>query len=145
MLIGEYIHTLDEKSRVSLPMKFRKEMGKTVIVTRGLDHCLFVFTMKEWQKTSERLSENSLLQADNRGFSRFLLGGATEVDVDGSGRILIPDFLKEYASLTSQKVALIGVQSRVEIWNDTLWNEYKTVVDKQADALAEKLGQVGIL
>lgn len=145
MLIGEYIHTLDEKNRVSLPVKFRKEMGKAIVLAPGLDRCVFIFTMKEWQKISDKLSENSLLQADTRSFNRFMFGGAVEVDVDSAGRILVPDFLKEYANLTTSKVALIGVQSRVEIWNDGVWAEYKKVVDKGADALAEKLGQVGVL
>ncbi|MFA5933968.1 MAG: division/cell wall cluster transcriptional repressor MraZ [Candidatus Paceibacterota bacterium] len=144
MLIGEYIHTLDDKNRLSLPAKFRKEMGKQIVVTPGLDQCLFVFTMKEWEKISSRLSESSLLQADNRSFNRFMFGGAQQVDVDAIGRILLPDFLRDRAHLKS-KVVLIGVQSRVEIWNEKAWTEYKQIVEKQADALAEKLGAVGVL
>lgn len=144
MLIGEYIHTIDQKNRVSLPAKFRKEMGKSLVVTPGLDNCLFIFTKKEWVKISEKLSEFSMLQADNRSFNRFMFGGATEVDVDTIGRFLLPDFLKTRAGL-SEKVALVGVQNRVEIWNETAWSEYKNTVEKQADALAEKLGGVGML
>ncbi len=144
MLIGEYIHTIDQKNRVSLPAKFRKEMGKSLVVTPGLDNCLFIFTKKEWVKISEKLSEFSMLQADNRSFNRFMFGGATEVDVDTIGRFLLPDFLKTRAGL-SEKVALVGVQNRVEIWNETAWSEYKNTVEKQADALAEKLGGIGML
>jgi MraZ protein len=144
MLIGEYIHTIDNKNRVSLPAKFRKEMGKSLVVTPGLDNCLFIFTKKEWVKISEKLSNFSMLSADNRSFNRFMFGGATEVDVDSIGRFLIPDFLKTRASL-SEKVALIGVQNRVEIWNEEKWMEYKKTVEKQADGLAEKLGGVGVL
>ena len=144
MLIGEYIHTIDQKNRVSLPAKFRKEMGKSLVVTPGLDNCLFIFTKKEWVKISEKLSEFSMLQADNRSFNRFMFGGATEVDVDNIGRFLLPDFLKTRAGL-SEKVALVGVQNRVEIWNETAWSEYKNTVEKQADALAEKLGGIGML
>ncbi|MDQ5901580.1 MAG: transcriptional regulator MraZ [Patescibacteria group bacterium] len=144
MLIGEYIHTIDNKNRVSLPAKFRKEMGKSLVVTPGLDNCLFIFTKKEWVKISEKLSSFSMLSADNRSFNRFMFGGATEVDVDSIGRFLIPDFLKTRASL-SEKVALIGVQNRVEIWNEEKWMEYKKTVEKQADGLAEKLGGVGVL
>src|SRR3989344_4236643 len=99
MLIGEYIHTVDEKNRVSLPSKFRKEMGKSVIITPGLDKCLFVFTTKEWGKVSKRLSDTdsdlSFLTADKRSFNRFMFGPAVEVEVDSIGRILIPDFLKD--------------------------------------------------
>jgi MraZ protein len=144
MLIGEYSHSLDDKNRVSLPVKFRKEMGKNLVITPGLDSCLFVFTQKEWKKIALKLSESSLLQSDNRSFSRFMFGGATEVEVDSIGRILVPDFLKERVSLLN-KVVIIGVESRVEIWNESKWKKYKTVVEKEADTLAEKLGSLGVL
>ncbi len=144
MLIGEYTHSIDDKNRISLPAKFRSEMGKKMVVTPGLDACLFVFTHKEWQKIEEKLNQSSLLQADNRSFNRFMFAGAVEVEVDSAGRILIPDFLKERAHLKN-KVVFIGVSSRLEIWNEKTWSEYKKVVEKQADTLAEKLGQVGVL
>lgn len=144
MLIGEYTHTIDDKKRVSLPVKFRKEMGKKVVVTPGLDGCLFVFTLSQWNKISDKLSQSSMLQADNRSFNRFMFGGAVEIEVDSIGRVLLPDFLTTRASLKNS-VAIIGVQDRVEIWNETAWNEYKKVVEKQADSLAEKLGGAGII
>lgn len=144
MLIGEYTHTVDDKNRISLPVKFRQEMGKKIVITPGLDGCLFVFTMKQWGTISEKLGESSILQADTRSFNRYMLGGASEVEVDSIGRILIPDFLKDRANLKS-KVVMIGVQNRVEIWNDKSWIDYKKVVEKQADSLAEKLGQAGAL
>jgi len=144
MLIGEYTHTIDEKNRVSLPAKFRQEMGKKIVLTPGLDNCLFAFTMKEWQRISGDLAKSSMLQSDTRSFNRFLFGGAVEVEVDSIGRILVPDFLKDRASLKN-KVVVIGVQNRVEIWNEKLWGDYKKVMEKNADALAEKLGQVGML
>lgn len=144
MLIGEYKHTLDDKNRLSLPANFRAEVGEKVILTPGLDKCLFAFTLKEWAKISEKLSESSLLQSDNRSFNRFMFGQATEADLDGSGRILVPEFLKEWAGLKS-KAVVIGVQSRIEIWSEKSWIEYKSVVEKQADQLAEKLGSVGVL
>lgn len=143
MLIGEYTHTIDDKNRLSLPAKFRQEMGKKVVITPGLDTCLFVFTMKEWTKFSEKLAESSMLQADSRSFNRYILGGAVEAEVDAIGRILVPDFLRERVDLKS-RVVIIGVQSRVEIWSEKLWHDYKAGVEKRADALAEKLGQVGI-
>jgi MraZ protein len=142
MLIGEYIHTIDIKNRISLPVKFRKELGKKIIITPGLDQCLFIFTSKEWQKVSKRLSDSdsdlSFLQADKRSFNRFMFGRATEVEVDSIGRILIPDFLKDRINL-KDKAAIIGVEDRVEIWNDRVWSQYREVVEKQADQLAEKL------
>lgn len=144
MLIGEYTHTIDEKNRLSLPAKFRTEMGKKVVLTPGLDSCIFVFSTTEWKKITEKLSESSMLNADSRSFNRFLLGGAVEAEIDSIGRVLIPDFLKGRAKLSS-KVAVVGVQTRVELWDESAWAKYKQVVEKQADSLAEKLSQVGML
>jgi MraZ protein len=144
MLIGEYTHTLDDKNRMSLPIKFRQEMGKSVVVAPGLDNCLSVFTTKEWQKISGKLSDSSMLASDNRSFSRFMFGQAVVVDVDGQGRILIPENLKNRSGLSS-KVTVIGVQNRAEIWDEKAWNDYKKVVETKADALADKLGQIGVL
>jgi len=144
MLIGEYTHIIDDKNRLSLPARFRAEMGKKVVVTPGLDGCLFVFTLKQWEKISGKLGESSLLQGDTRSFNRYMLGGAAEAEVDSLGRVLIPDFLRERATL-KEKVAIVGVQSRVELWNDKKWQEYKRGVEGQADTLAEKLGSVGVL
>mgnify|MGYP003395363830 CR=1 FL=1 len=144
MLIGEYTHSLDPKKRLSLPSKFRNELGKKVVVTRGLDNCLFVYPLKEWQRITQKVSELPLGQADTRGFNRFFLSGAVEVDIDSVGRILVPDFLKDFAGLTT-KVVLAGVHSRVEIWDEQVWIEYKKRIDKQADALADNLGEIGLL
>ncbi|MFA6524095.1 MAG: division/cell wall cluster transcriptional repressor MraZ [Candidatus Paceibacterota bacterium] len=143
MLIGEYIHTIDEKNRVSLPAKFRKEMGKRVVIAPAPDQCLFIFTMKEWTKVSSRLTDHnnelSFLKADKRNFNRFMLGRASDVEVDSIGRILVPDFLKERIGLKG-KAALVGVGDRVEIWNDKTWQAYKEDGEKMAGSLAEKLG-----
>lgn len=144
MLIGEYTHTLDPKKRLSVPSKWRKQLGKTVVVTRGLDHCLFVYPQKEWQKITEKVGQLSFGSADTRSFNRFFLSGAVEVDVDSVGRILVPDFLKEFAKLKT-KVVLAGIHDRVEIWDEKQWEAYKRKIESQADALAEKLSAVGIL
>ncbi|MEK7200550.1 MAG: division/cell wall cluster transcriptional repressor MraZ [Patescibacteria group bacterium] len=145
MLIGEYTHTIDDKNRVSLPSKFRSLMGKKIVITPGLDQCLFAFTIKEWEKIAGRLSENSsILSADMRSFTRYMFGGASEVEVDNIGRVLVPDFLRERANLKT-KVVLIGVQNRVEIWNEKSWSDYKKQVEKGADGLAEKLSGLGIM
>ena len=143
MLIGEYTHTVDEKKRISLPSKFRKEIGKKIVVTHGLDNCLFLYPMKEWQKISAKLAELGIGQSDTRGFNRFMLAGAVEIDVDSIGRILIPDFLRDFASL-GEKVVFAGIHNRIEIWNDKRWSEYKGRIEKQADVMAEKLGQIGV-
>jgi MraZ protein len=145
MLIGEYTHTIDDKNRISLPSKFRSLLGKKIVITPGLDQCLFAFTVKEWQRIAKKLSENaSMLSADLRGFTRYMFGGASEAEVDSIGRVLVPDFLRERANLKT-KVVLIGVQNRLEIWNDKSWKEYKSQVEKGADQLAEKLSGLGIM
>ena len=145
MLIGEYTHTIDDKNRVSMPAKFRQLLGKKLVVTPGLDNCLFLFTDKEWGKVARKLSENaSMLSADMRSFTRYMFAGAFEAEIDSIGRILIPDFLRARAGLKS-KVALIGVQNRVEIWDEKNWQRYRGVVERQADGLAEKLSGLGIM
>lgn len=144
MLIGEYLHTLDAKKRLSMPAKFRKEVGKKVVITRGLDACLFLFPQKSWEKIAGKLSSLPFGQADTRGMSRFILAGAVETEVDNAGRILVPDYLKDFADLKS-RVVLAGVSDRIEIWNEKTWEEYKHRIEKGADQMAEKLGSFGIL
>lgn len=142
MLIGEYIHTIDEKNRVSLPAKFRKEMGKKIIITPGLGQCLFVFTMSEWVKVAKKLSDSendlSFLKADQRSFNRYMFGRAAEVEIDSIGRMLLPEFLQEGIRLRD-KAAIVGVKDRLEIWNEKAWKEQKEKVSKEAEQLAEKL------
>ena len=144
MLICEYIHTIDEKNRVSMPSKIRKEMGKKIIITPGLEQCLFIFTNTEWEKVSRRLSSSdsdlSFLKADQRYFNRYMFGRAVEVEIDSIGRILIPDFLKNIIGLKNS-AAVIGVKDRVEIWNDKVWAKNQEMVEKTAGALAENLGK----
>ncbi len=144
MLIGEFRHTIDAKKRVALPAKFRKEIGKKVVITHGLDNCLFIYPLKGWQEVSEKLASLPIGQADTRGFNRFMLAGAVETDVDSMGRILIPDFLKEFASLKT-KVVVAGIHNRLEIWDEKRWRDYTAKIEKQADILAEKLGEVGMI
>ena len=142
MYIGEYEHTLDEKKRVSLPKSFRARLGKKVVMTRGLDNCLFIFGNDDWEKVAAKLQTLSFAQSDTRGFSRFILSGASEVEVDGAGRILIPDHQKEFAGL-KRDIVFTGVSDRVEVWDSAKWKEYKARIEKRADALAEKMGEIG--
>jgi MraZ protein len=144
MLIGEYTHTLDPKKRLSLPSKWRKELGKKLVVTRGLDNCLFVYPKTEWKQITDKVGKLPLGQADTRSFNRFFLSGAVEVEVDSVGRILVPDFLKDFAKLES-KVVLAGIHNRIEIWDEKKWESYKRSIEKEADQLAEKLGEIGVL
>ena len=143
MFIGEYTHTVDEKKRISLPSKFRKGLGKNVVITRGLDGCLLLYAAKAWEEIAKKLGALPMGQADTRGFGRFLLSGAVEAEVDSMGRILVPEFLREYADLKT-RVVFAGVYDRIEIWNERGWGEYSKRIEKQADAMAEKLGEIGV-
>ena len=142
MLIGEYIHTIDDKNRVSMPFKFRKELGKKIIITPGLGQCLFIFTAKEWEKVSKKLSDSendlSFLKADQRSFNRYMFGRAAEVEIDSVGRMMIPEFAQEGIKLRD-KAAIIGVKDRIEVWNEKAWSEQKEKIGREAESLAEKL------
>lgn len=144
MLIGEFEHTLDEKNRVSLPRQFRTGLGKRIVMTRGLDNCLFIYPKGSWEKVMKKLNELSFAQADKRGFSRFILSGAAEIEVDGAGRILVPEHQREFAKL-SKNVVFAGVSDRVEVWESQAWKSYKAKIENQADSMAETLGQIGAL
>ncbi len=142
MLIGEYTHTIDDKNRISLPSKFRKEIGKKLIATYGLEGCLSLYPSKEWEKISEEMGKMDSLRADTRGFNRFMFGGAVELEVDSLGRVLIPEYLREFATIKDKGV-FVGVHKRIEMWNDKKWADYKKKVVVEADVLAEKLSQTG--
>lgn len=143
MFIGEYSHTIDSKRRLAVPSKFRKDLGKGTVITRGLDNCLFVFPLKEWNSFAQKLSTLPLGQGDARGFIRLMLAGAMDVRLDRLGRILVPDYLKEYAFLKRQ-VVVTGVLNRLEIWDETLWKKYKGRSEKEIGDMAERLGELGV-
>ena len=144
MLVGEHTHTIDPKKRLSIPAKMRKEIGDRAVLTKGLDNCLSLFPMKEWEQLAERLGKLPLGQQDSRGFMRLLLGGAAEVELDQLGRILVPDFLRDYAGL-KKTVIVTGLVSRLEIWDEDKWTAYKTNLEKNSDRIAEKLGEWGVI
>ncbi len=143
MLIGEYTHKIDPKKRLAIPAKFRKEIGEKAVITKGLDQCLVLYPLAEWEKVAEALAKLPTGKSENRNFVRDIFSGATDVEIDALGRILIPDYLKNFADL-KEKVVIVGVYKRLEIWNEQKWNEYKTRVEKQTDVLAEKLGELGV-
>lgn len=144
MLIGEYTHTIDPKKRLAIPSKLRREIGERAVLTRGLDNCLFLFSMNEWQQLAEKLGKLPFGQQDTRGFVRLLLSGAVEVETDQLGRILIPDYLKNYAQL-GKRIVIAGLFNRLEIWDSERWQSYKNNLEKQSDRIAEKLGELGVI
>lgn len=143
MFVGEYAYTIDEKRRLALPAKFRRELGKKAIITRGLDNCLFVFPEKEWGVLAQKLGNLPLGQPDARGFIRLMLAGAMDVSFDRLGRILIPDYLRGYAALKKQ-VVVTGVFNRLEIWDEYMWKKYKSGSEKEIGNMAERLGELGV-
>lgn len=144
MLIGEYTHRLDDKNRLSFPAKFRTEAGKKIVITRGLDTCLFVYPMASWKKIFAKFGALPMGQEKSRKLSRFFIGGAVEAEIDSAGRLLVPDFLRDFAGL-KDRVVIAGVYDRIELWDEKKWETYKKGAVKEADDLAEQLGDVGMI
>lgn len=143
MFIGEYCYTIDEKKRIAIPAKFRKALGKKAVITTGLDNCLVVYPIQEWEKLAKKLENLPNGQVDARGFSRIMLSGAIDVELDKLGRILVPDYLKKYALLT-KNVAILGLSNKIEIWDETKWKNYKEKTEKEIGDMASRLQQLGI-
>ena len=143
MFIGEYQHNLDAKGRMAVPVKFRKDLAGGVILTRGLDRCLFMFTQSEWETLAEKLKNLPLAQANSRAFARLMLAGAMDVEVDAQGRVLVPDYLRKYADLKKETV-VAGLYNRLEIWDAEAWKQYKAKTESASEEIAEKLGELGI-
>ena len=141
MLIGEYTHSLDAKGRLIMPSKLRTDMGERFIVTKGLDGCLFAFSQSEWLNFEKKLKELPLSDKNARNFVRFFLAGATECETDKQGRFLIPNNLRKAASLEKEAV-VIGVGTRLEIWNKATWE--KCDDDISADEIAANMTMLGI-
>ncbi len=143
MFIGEYTHSVDQKGRMAVPVKFRKELSGGAIVTRGLDRCLFLFSRGEWEILAKKLVALPLAQANSRAFVRLMLAGAADAGIDEQGRVLVPDYLRKFADLKRQAV-VAGLANRIEIWDLEAWNAYKTKTESASDEIAEKMGELGI-
>jgi len=143
MFIGEYYHTIDEKGRLAIPVKFRVDLAKGAVVTRGLDNCLFLYTKKEWEALAEKLSKLPISKANTRAFARLMLAGAMDVEFDRQGRIILPDYLRKYASVKKQ-VVIAGLYNRLEIWDKVNWGKYKAGTEKQSSDIAEALEGLGV-
>ena len=137
MFIGEYIHTIDHKRRLAIPSKFRKNLGEKAIIAQGLDNCLVIYSIEEWQKKASKLENLPDSQVSARTFSRIILSGASESELDHLGRVLIPEHLKKYASLR-KSVAILGLSNRIEVWDEVIWQEYKSKMEKTVFFLITK-------
>jgi len=142
MFVGQYQHNLDPKGRLAIPAKFRAELKKAV-VTKGLDNCLFLYPKKEWDKMAEKLASLPINKANTRAFSRLMLAGAMEVEFDKQGRIVLPDYLREFAGLKKNAI-IAGLYSRLEIWDEEKWNTYKQETEKNSTDIAEALNDLGV-
>lgn len=143
MFIGEYTHTIDDKGRLNLPAKFRRDVSEGVIVTRGLDHCLFVYPRREWEQLAEKLSKLPLSHQKSRAFARLMLAGAWDAQLDSQGRIMLPEYLRTYASL-GKHVTVAGLYNRMEIWDEDSWAEYKAKTEAESDTIAEAMVDLGV-
>ena len=141
MFMGEYNHTIDAKGRLIIPSKFRELLGEEFVLTKGLDGCLSIYPMDEWKAFEEKLRALPLTNKNARTFTRFFVAGATNCELDKQGRILLPPVLREYANLTKD-VVLVGVLSRVEIWDKDRWQE-NTYDEDEMDEIAEHMADLG--
>ena len=141
MFIGEFEHNIDDKGRLIMPAKFREELGNEFVVTKGLDGCLFAFSQEEWLNFENKLKSLPLSDKNSRNFVRFFLSGATECEIDKQGRFLIPNNLKVAASLDKETI-IIGVGTRIEIWNKDIWNKLDENIS--ADDIAQNMSMIGI-
>ena len=143
MFIGEYNHNLDSKGRLAVPAKFRKLLKHGAVVTRGLDNCLFLYPKKQWEALAEKLSKLPISQSKARAFSRLMLAGAMDVEFDNQGRITLPEYLRKFSNL-KKKTVIAGLYDRLEIWDELVWEKYKTGAEKQSNDIAETLGELGV-
>ena len=138
MFIGEFQHNLDSKGRITMPSKFRNELGDIFFITKGMDNCLFVFSQNEWDKIDEKINGLKLSHRESRGLARLFYAGAIDTSLDKNGRVLLPQTLRDYANLDKEAI-VIGVSSRIEIWDKVAWEKYNNDEDLNYDILTEKM------
>jgi MraZ protein len=143
VFIGEFNHSMDPKGRISMPSKFRDELGETFYITKGLDNCLFVFPLDEWQLFEEKLKALPMTNKNARAFVRLFFSGASECAFDKQGRILIPQPLRDHAGIDREAV-IIGTGTRVEIWSQNGWNGYIDPENIDYNEIAEHMADLGI-
>lgn len=143
MFIGEFNATIDDKGRIAIPAKFRSSLKSQVVVTRGLDNSLFLYTIEEWKKLAEKLASLPISTANTRAFSRLMLAGAMDCDIDKQGRITLPAYLKEFARI-QKKLIFAGLYNRIEVWSEDSWQKYKKQTEKNSNDIAEQLGTLGV-
>ena len=142
MFVGQYTHNVDTKGRLAVPAKFRVELKKAV-VTKGLDNCLILYPKQEWEKIAKKLADLPISKSRARAFSRLMLAGAMEVEVDSQGRIIVPEYLRKFAGL-KRRTVVAGLYNRLEIWDEDAWNKYRLETEKDSNDIAEALDDIGV-
>lgn len=143
MFLGEYLHNIDSKGRLTLPAKFRAELAKGVVVTRGFDGCLVVYPVDQWQKLTQKIDDLPHTQKDARMLARLVYSGASDCVPDKQGRVLLPTYLREFAGVDGETM-IIGLHTRIEIWSPERWQSVRDEVEGQGDVIAEHFAELGI-
>jgi len=143
MFLGQYEHTIDEKNRLTLPSRFRAELEGGVVVTRGIDHCLWIFPEKKWGELASKIDSLPLTQKDSRAFSRLMFSGAVDAVPDRQGRVRIPDYLLRYAGIDGD-VVVVGLNSKIEVWSRERWSVQEAYVEEDPEGIAAQLYDLGI-
>ena len=143
MFIGEYKHSVDKKGRMAVPSKHRAKLKKGAVVTKGLDNCLVLYPQAEWKELAEKLAALPITESNTRAFSRLMLAGAIEVEFDKQGRILLPEYLREYCSM-DKKAVIVGLYNRIEIWAESKWEDYRKRTEAASNEIAEQLTELGV-
>lgn len=143
MFLGEFAHTIDDKGRLTIPAKFRDDLASGVVITRGLDGCLWAYSRSEWEQLAEKISRLPTTNPAARNFSRFMFANAFDSIPDRQGRVLIPQNLRDYAKIESDTI-IIGVMNRLELWNPTQWGQVLAEVEEDPDAIVAQLQDLGI-
>lgn len=143
MFIGEYNHSLDDKGRMNLPAKFRRGLQEGIVITRSVDRCLTVYPRAQWEELAGKLAALPISSKQSRAFSRLMLAGAWDAEVDSQGRVAVPEYLREYAGL-SKHVVVAGLYNRMEIWDEDAWQTYKAKTENEGESIAEAMGELGI-
>jgi MraZ protein len=141
VFLGEFQHTVDEKGRLAIPAKFRPSLAEGLVVTRGIDRCLYVWTLDRWQELAQRMSKLPIVQENARRITRHFFSGAVDTKMDKMGRIILPQYLREYAGLGGDAV-VVGANTNIEIWSRERWEAEVALAEEQSSTLAEHLAPV---
>ncbi len=143
MFIGQYEHSVDQKGRAAVPAEFRRHLVDGSIITKGLDGCLFLFPKNKWQSLAKNIGELPISKSAARLYARLILANASEVEFDNQGRILIPAYLRGYATIKT-KIIFTGVYDRIEIWDKQSWKKLSEKTDKSVGEIVEQLSELGV-